>query len=476
MKEINKIKTEAYTEYPIEIPLVFTEPFNHGIHLLINRLEQWQELLINLRMYFENKKNSSIVLCNIYIDSAKALSETCLRPSTVDNMDIASEEVQTSLMKAKSKIGRFMEKFHRLGTNFEFDYAKEGGIMANFDSLRDHAEQIALLEEKRREYLIDFPITNILNLQELLREKQTRLEQWATGLVAAETLKDKAIVAYRDLIIATEQFKMNADSTPLPSDDPLVRWLQYRSLRDSYLSAVNNLKFVAALHQEDCRVTEYTIVDGLQNIIQEYTTTTMNHNTDVKALFSKRPIPFDHELEWEYFATKKENVVLIPQMEIPRRLRFLNDDNPRTIPLAHARLLLHASFPWSVRSSRKPRTYVVTAGGYLIKYPEDKSGPDFTPILLDPMPRTAFRLRECIIQEGFARNGDLSFQIRGLNCCRGIKSGITDRRTIWTFTGAQTEVQALLSAMRRISAVASTHGTAIAVPASAVGRVYTMEV
>jgi hypothetical protein len=133
---------------------------------------------------------------------------------------------------------------------------------------------------------------------------------------------------------------------------------------------------------------------------------------------------------------------------LPRQLRFINDDNPQTLPLAQANLVLHAVFPWSLRSNRTPRTYAVTACGYLVKYPKDKTDPESAPVLEDPTPQRAFRLRECQIQEGIARNGELTFMIRGMNCCRDMTSGITDRRTVWNFTGSEIEVRALLTAMQ----------------------------
>jgi hypothetical protein len=159
-------------------------------------------------------------------------------------------------------------------------------------------------------------------------------------------------------------------------------------------------------------------------------------------------IIFDHEQDWEYFTSKKDTVVLLPQMAFPRQLRFLNDDNPRTLPIAQARLVLHATFPWSLRSNRTPRTYAVTACGYLVKYPKNKIDPESTPVLQDPTAKRAFRIRECQIQEGIARNGELTFMIRGMNRCRDMKSGITDRRTVWTFTGSEMEVRMLLTAMQ----------------------------
>ena len=447
MKGTNNIKEDRPIDYPIDIPLVFSEPFNHGIHLLIERLQQWQELLTSLRTYFESKKNTSITLCNIYMDATKSLTEMCLRHSAISGMNSVSDIAESSLVKIKTKLDRFTERFIRLGAKFDLDYSKEGGVVQNLESLQHRGEQLALLEEKRRVHLIDFPITHILQLQELLKEKQRKLDQWINGLAEADILRDKAVLAYHNLVRTTEQFKLNRDRIPLPQEDPLLRWLDYRSHRDSYIGAIDNLRFVDVLHKEECRVAENSVVDNLQTIIQEYIATSISHNSDIKALFSKHIITFDHEQEWEYF-TSKDNVVLLPQMASPRQLRFFNDDNPRTLPIAQARLVLHASFPWSLRSNRTPRTYVVTACGYLIKYPKNKIDPESATVLQDPTDKRAFRIRECQIQEGIARNGELTFLIRGMNCYRDMKSGITDRRTVWTFTGSEMEVRLLLTAMQ----------------------------
>jgi hypothetical protein len=448
MKGTNNIKEDKPIDYPIDIPPVFSEPFNHGIHLLIERLQQWQELLTSLRTYFENKKNTSIILCNTYMDATKSLTEMCLRSSTISDMNSASDKAETSFVKVKVKMNKFTERFIRLGAKFNLDYSKDGGVVQNLEALQHRGEQLALLEEKRRVYLIDFPITHILQLQELLKEKQGKLNQWINGLAEADILRDKAVLTYHNLVRTTEQFKLNRDMTPLPQEDPLLQWLDYRSLRDSYIAAINNLRFVDILHQEECRVAENSVVHTLQTIIQEYITTSISHNSDIKALFSKHMIIFNHEQEWEYFTSKKDTVVLLPQMALPRRLRFLNDDNPRTLPLAQARLVLHATFPWSLRSKRTTRTYAVTACGYLVKYPKNKIDSESATVLQDPTVKRAFRIRECLIQEGFARSGELTFMIRGMNCCRDMKSGVTDRRMVWTFTGSEVEVRMLLTAMQ----------------------------
>jgi hypothetical protein len=199
-------------------------------------------------------------------------------------MNSASDVAESSLLKVKVKIGRFTERFIRLGAKFDLDYSKEGGVMQNLESLQHRGELLALLEEKRRVYLIDFPITHILQLRELLKEKQGKLDQWINGLAQADILRDKAVIAYHHLVRTTEQFKLNRDMTPLPQEDPLLRWLDYRSLRDSYIGAINNLKFVDVLHQEECRVAENSVVDNLQTIIQEYIATSISHNSDIKAL------------------------------------------------------------------------------------------------------------------------------------------------------------------------------------------------
>jgi hypothetical protein len=104
-------------------------------------------------------------------------------------------------------------------------------------------------------------------------------------------------------------------------------------------------------------------------------------------------------------------------------------------------LLLHSSFPWSLRSKEIPKRYVITTSGYLIKALESME---------DATPKRAFRLRDCAIIQSIPRNGCLTFEIRGTNSCRDIKSNLFDRRTTWTFSGDEDGVRDLLSEIKEI--------------------------
>lgn len=121
-----------------------------------------------------------------------------------------------------------------------------------------------------------------------------------------------------------------------------------------------------------------------------------------------------------------------------RQLRFQHDQHHRTRPLAEAMLFLNPVFPWSFRSQQSLRKYVVTEGGYLIKVQTDGF----------PIPTRAFRLRDCLLLEGLPRDGQVSFAIKGANCCRDYISIVTDRRTEWWFRGTERQVTLLLAAIR----------------------------
>ena len=440
-----KNKIEIYSDDSIENPPVLCESFKHAIYLLIERFQQWDTLLTTLYHYFETQKNTANTLCNTYQDAAKSLNERLVKPSVINAMSVPQEPRQKSSMKrAKAKMDAFTENLVLMGHKFKFDYAEHGGVLKNMNRLRDHAEQMALLEEKRREYLLNNTITNLTILKDTtIKDRRQCLQDWSDRLNETMDIQQKAVTAYQHLVVATEKFKINRENTPLPEHDPLLRWQHYRSLRDTFINKMNILQVSAVIHQEECKKKENEIVHTLQNIIFEYTTTTTSHNLKIKALFSKHAIPFDADGEWQHFLSNNMSVVANTPLELirPRNLRFLNDDHKRTKPLAEAMLFLEPVFPWSFRSKRTLRQYVVTHGGYLIKVPTDEAKL--------PIPIRAFRLLDCVVLEDLPRlNERLSFTVSGINCCRDYKSNLMDRRTFWRFTGANKEVENLLKAIR----------------------------
>lgn len=427
---------------PRGTPPVFSESFEHAIHLLIARLNQWETLLTALQNYFETHKNTSNTLCNKYQDAVKALEQTIIKPSVINAIrsptDISEE---TPMKRAKAKLGKIIDKFVILGTKFNFEYAKNGGVARNLDRLKDHAEQMALLEEKQREFLLNDTITKLLKLKDSLKAHQKTLNDWTDRSKDTERLREKAIAAYTNLVISSERFRMNRDMTPLPESDPLLRLQHYCSLRSTWIDNMNNLQCTSILHREECKEGENLLVDSLQTIIHDYIATTKSHNLKIKALFGKNAIPIDAHQEWQHFVSNDIHVPTPPLgIYQPRELRFINDEHPRTIPAAEAQLYLQQVFPWSLRSQGKLHRYVVTHGGYFIKVQEDE--------MKFPLPLRAFRLRDCVVMECPPKLGTLSFVIKGINCCRDYKSNIIDRRTDWKFTGTQTQVVKLLAVMR----------------------------
>ena len=116
------------------------------------------------------------------------------------------------MRRAKAKLDTFTEKFVPLGRKFKFDYTEHGGVLKNINRLKDHAEQMALLEEKRREYLLNNTVTNLTNLKDTtVKDRRKCLKDWSDHLNETMNIQQKAIAAYRDLVIATEKFKVNRD-------------------------------------------------------------------------------------------------------------------------------------------------------------------------------------------------------------------------------------------------------------------------
>src|SRR5947207_15917817 len=196
-------KVENYTDYYIEDPPVLFESFKHAIHLLIERFQQWDTLLTALHNYFETQKNTINTLCNTYQDAIKSLNEAFVKPSVINSMNIHEETQEVlSIKRAKVKLDAVTQKFIPFGHKFNFDYSKHGGVLKNINRLKEHAEQMALLAEKRREFLLNNTLTNITNLKtETVGERQKQLKDWSDHLNETMNIQQKAIAAYRQMVI-----------------------------------------------------------------------------------------------------------------------------------------------------------------------------------------------------------------------------------------------------------------------------------
>jgi hypothetical protein len=84
--------------------------------------------------------------------------------------------------------------------------------------------------------------------------------------------------------------------TPLPGNDPLVRWLQYRKLRDRYLSDINRLKTSCVGLHDGGKGLEVSFMAGLKVTAQEYLVSTNAHHLQIKSLFLKQGWTANSEL------------------------------------------------------------------------------------------------------------------------------------------------------------------------------------
>jgi len=422
--------TKEYDYVPQDPPSILYETFPHPIDLLIKRFTQWQLILQMIEECFQDKKNEASYLCNRYHDAAKSLQETCIPSPIIDAMDIPKP--RHSIYKSvKSKIDRLVEKLLPLGRKFNFNFVKDGGVMQNLERMTDHVQQLALLEENRREYLLNTTLSELKALQDSLSNGiQKALSEWQKGKIKAEDISKDAVDAYRTLVAS------HHDTLRQPGRDIIIRWLRYRSLRDAYIAKMNNLQISALLHQEEAMKTENTLVNKLQDIIHQYLTFSISNNTMAKDLFSKLAIPVNAEQEWSHYMDNNVSVTKAP--EKPRSLLFINHDHERTKPLAQAELFLTPAFPWSLRSTKTLRRYVVTPNGYFMKAIDDGK---------ESVLARAFLLSNCYVLEGLTKDGMSSFTIRGVNCCRGMGSVVTDRRNVWEFAGKEDEVRTLLKAI-----------------------------
>ena len=71
---------------------------------------------------------------------------------------------------------------------------------------------------------------------------------------------------------------------------------------------------------------------------------------------------------------------------------------------------------------------------------------------MDVEPKRAFNLKDCVLIAGIPQNGYLKFQLKGSNCCQDYKSKLFDQRGVWTFSGEEAQVGAMLMAMRAFAA------------------------
>lgn len=428
----------------IESPAIFTENFQHVIPFLITRFKQWDILLSTLIRYFAHKRDTANTLSIIYQSAGTSLSRMMVKPSVINAMNAAHTK-ESSLAKAKVKLDNFADSFHRMGRKWEFDYVPNGGVEKNIGRLKDEAEQRALLEIGHRDFIVNHALTKLETHREDIKKRCRELWDWKTEFEEAEELRQSCISAWSQLIEATTMAKVTRDMTPLPQHDPALKFLQYRSLRETWIDKSNNLQFSALLHQETSKTMETELVECIQSLVKEYLTTTIARNLKIKEIFSEHPTPIDGKEEWTYF-TSHHNVVPpapLGRPLVPRQLRFLNDDHWLTKPAAVAMLVLEPLFPYSFNSSKTARRYVLTHHGFLIKASENE--------MMDPRPRRGFKLSDTNIWLDVPVGGKQSFVVRGVNCCRygSVLSMATDRRTCWKFTGSQAEVKAMMAVIQK---------------------------
>lgn len=287
--------SEEYWQHETAIAL---ETFKHPIFLLVERYSQWGMFLKALLLYFEAQKQTADALTDNFQDAAKALMETSVLPSIIDQMTRPDDADESVLKRAKAKLDNLKEKLVFLGQAFKFDYAADGGVMRNLERLKYHAERMADLEKQRQESLIGNAIDVIKYLQTSVVEvRQNALNEWVNGFYEARCLHGNTTEAWRRLNVAIQSPQMDRSSTPLPENDPLLCWLHFRSLSDSYVTKVNALQIAAVIHQEECKRCENTLVDSMKNGIHEYIRKARSHNSQVKALFSNDKIPIDGNSE-----------------------------------------------------------------------------------------------------------------------------------------------------------------------------------
>ena len=313
--------------------------------------------------------------------------------------------------------------------------------MTNLARMNDEVEQMALLEEKHRKFILTEILAKLNALKDgPVSERMTKMNDWKVKYGELQQLQPQVISAYENLIRTSEKYKVNRDSfTPGPMDDPNLSHMEYQSLRDRYLHNSSTLQLAAGVHLAECKTCETTIVASLQSIILKYTTTTEAHNNAVNAILSPDKSRFDEDEEWKYFLSQHPCVPPLPLESLqPRNLRFSNGNHPKTKPVAQARLFLEPVLPWPFSSRGDYRQYIVTHSGYLVKVGRNGS-----------LPVRAFRLVDCyVIPEPTVCNQQ-SFLLTGVNCINtSFWSRVFSGRQQWRFWGSEKEVSALLNAMK----------------------------
>jgi len=436
----------------IEIPPLFNESFKHVMFPLIDRFNDWLALITNLRAYFHTKQDASNTLCNAYSDAAKSLREGRSRNPVIKFLTPSSSSVSQLQPNSKKCATWWKDRLAGLcKQKYCFEYLKEGGVMMNLARINDELEQMALLEEKHRKFILSEILTKLNALKEgPVDEQMIKINDWKVKYEELQQLKTRVISAYENLVKTSEKYKVNRDSfTPELKNDPNFCHMEYQSLRDRYLHNSNTLQSTAQVHLQECKTCETTIIQTLQSVILEYTTTTEAHNNTINAVLSIDKSPFDEDEEWKYFLSQHLCVPPLPVESVEsRNLRFANDDHPKTKPMAEARLFLDPVFPWSFKSRRDSGQYVVTHGGYLIKVGRNGM-----------LPVRAFRLLDCYVMPEAAVCGRQSFLVTGVNCINtSIWSHFFSARKRWRFWGSEKEVSALLNAMKSKMPVVMSYG------------------
>ena len=428
----------------IESPVIFAQTFKNVIPLLITRFKQWDLLLVTIIAHFQYERDAANTIANVYQEASKTLSQTMVKPSIIHAID-NPETKSSSLTKTKVKLDKFTETFNIMGRKWEFDYAPHGGVQKNLTRMKDETDQRALLEIAKRDFILNEIITDLEKHKEFVKKRSKELSEWQYEFEETEILRELCGSAWIQLTEAVAMAKVMGDMISIPQLEPLLKYLQYCWLRDTWIKKMNTLHMAAIIHQQTCKTVENTLVESLQSLIKTYIHTTKARNFKTKGLFSQHLTPFDGKDEWTHFSSHHNIIPSRPldQPLLPRELRIVNSNHVLTKPAAVAMLALEPIFPYSLKSSRTSRRYVVTHGGYLIKASENEMN--------DATPRRGFKLSDSNIWMNVPCGGKLSFVIKGVNCCRygSVLSMATERRTTWKFTGREAEVKAMMAVIQK---------------------------
>jgi hypothetical protein len=418
----------------VEIPAVFS-PFTTPIALLLSRSRQWHGLLTSLHVFFTTHHTLTLSLQELY--HLRTTEEICFAPSIINFMDL---DPATGLKKA---LERVTQTFIPWGQRFEFEFVEGGGVQKNLDLLRKQSEMLLVAEDERRDKLVGW-IKKVEKMMMRVTEKGVKpLELWMKQLDEAERLKAQAINSLKRLNEVNEQSKErkeNLKNSIAGEMDPLLSWLQYTSLRRRYIEHITTLKHTSQTHEKEAPKLESKLVDSIQSLLNEYITHTKQYHLLRKTIFSTHNHDFSVPAELIPFLNLNPSIPK-PILRIhPQRLLFTNFDNIHTKPLVQ--INLHVDSFCSFLTSRggyKP--YVLTRGGFLIKVPL-RNG--------DPVPRRAFRVRDCVVLERVPRAGIGCFVLRGWNVARplGEWGSVMDLRTRWRFSGREGEIRRLMEGMR----------------------------